>query len=66
MTRKRLGLPVAALTALGLITGGVLPSAAQTTPPPIGVEFPTDRAVFPDEVRMRIASWTTTATGSAS
>ncbi|HEX5951168.1 MAG TPA: cupin domain-containing protein, partial [Actinomycetota bacterium] len=42
------------MTALGLITWSVLPSAAQTPPPPIGVEFLTDRAVFPDEVRMRI------------
>jgi quercetin dioxygenase-like cupin family protein len=34
---------------VGLITRSVLPSAAQTPPPPIGVEFLTDRAVFPDE-----------------
>jgi quercetin dioxygenase-like cupin family protein len=53
MPKRVTGL-VAVLLAAGLFVWGVLPSAAQVPPPPIGVEFLTGRAVFPDEVRMRI------------
>lgn len=52
--RKRVAGSVAALLAAGMLVWGMLPSAAEEPPPPIGVEFLTDRAVFPDEVRMRI------------
>jgi quercetin dioxygenase-like cupin family protein len=54
MSRKRVVALAAALTAAGLITGGVLPSAAQEAPPPIATEFLTGRAVFTDDVDLLI------------
>jgi quercetin dioxygenase-like cupin family protein len=55
MTRTRLLVAslVFALTA-GVVTFGVLPSAAQEPPPPIATEFLTDRAVFPDDVDLTV------------
>jgi quercetin dioxygenase-like cupin family protein len=40
--------------AVGLISAGVLPLAAQEAPPPIATEFLTGRSVFPDDVDMKI------------
>jgi quercetin dioxygenase-like cupin family protein len=54
VSRKRVVALAAALTAAGLITGGVLPSAAQEAPPPIATEFLTGRAVFTDDVDLLI------------
>jgi quercetin dioxygenase-like cupin family protein len=57
MTKKR-GAVVAAVAALigvALIGANVLPSAAQQTPPPpIATEFLTDRAVFTDDVDLKL------------
>jgi quercetin dioxygenase-like cupin family protein len=50
MTRKRIIGLAAVVAAVGLIAGGVLPSAAQETPLPIATEFLTGRAVFTDDV----------------
>ena len=44
----------AALIAVLLISVGVLPSAAQQPTPPIATEFLTDRAVFTDNVDLKI------------
>jgi quercetin dioxygenase-like cupin family protein len=44
----------AALATVGLITGGVLPLAAQVAPPPIATEFLTGRAVFTDDIDLKI------------
>jgi quercetin dioxygenase-like cupin family protein len=54
MNRKRLGLSLAGL--LAVVSGGVyaLPSAAQDAPPPIVAEPLTARAVFPDQVDLKI------------
>lgn len=43
----------ALLITAGLITGAVLPLAAQEAPPPIASEFFTGRSVFPDDVDMK-------------
>jgi quercetin dioxygenase-like cupin family protein len=40
--------------AVGLISAGVSPLAAQEAPPPIATEFLTGRSVFPDDVDMKI------------
>ena len=54
MRRKRVSLGAAALGAMLLIGVYVMPSAAQTPPPPIATEFLTARAVFPDDVDLKI------------
>jgi quercetin dioxygenase-like cupin family protein len=54
MNRKRVGALAAVLAAAGLITGGVLPSAAQEPPLPIAAEFLSGRAVFTDDVDLKI------------
>ncbi|HEX9124585.1 MAG TPA: cupin domain-containing protein [Actinomycetota bacterium] len=54
MSRKRLAALAAVLTAVGMIIGGVLPSAAQEAPPPIATEVLTGRAVFPDDVDLLV------------
>jgi hypothetical protein len=54
MSRKRVAVLAAVLTAAGLITWGGLPSAAQEPPPPIATEFLTNRAVFTDDVDLMI------------
>jgi quercetin dioxygenase-like cupin family protein len=40
--------------AVGLISAGVLPLAAQEAPPPIATEFLTGRSVFLDDVDLKI------------
>jgi quercetin dioxygenase-like cupin family protein len=50
MSRKRVAALAAALMAVGVIVGGVLPSLAQEPPPPIATEILTGRAVFTDDV----------------
>ena len=54
MKKKRVSLGAAALGAMLLIGVYVMPSAAQTSPPPIATEFLTARAVFPDQVDLKI------------
>jgi quercetin dioxygenase-like cupin family protein len=57
MTKKRGAVfaAVAALIGVVLIGATVLPSAAQQTPPPpIATEFLTDRAVFTDDVDLKL------------
>lgn len=54
MSRKRVAVLAAVLTAAGVITWGVVPSAAQEAPPPIATEFLTGRAVFTDDVDLMI------------
>lgn len=56
MRRKRVSLAAAALGAMLLVIGVyVVPSAAQVPPPPpIATEFLTARAVFPDDVDLKI------------
>lgn len=54
MSRKRVVALAVALTTVGLIAGGVLPSAAQVPPPPIATEFLTGRAGFADDVDLMI------------
>jgi quercetin dioxygenase-like cupin family protein len=54
MNRKRVGALLAALAAVLLIAGNALPSAAQEPPPPIATEFLTGRAVFTDDVDLKI------------
>lgn len=44
----------AALIAVLVIGASVVPSAAQQQPPPIGVELLTDRAVFTDDVDLKL------------
>ena len=54
MTKKR-GLALATALIGVLLTGAnVLPSAAQQPPPPIATEFLTGRAVFTDDVDLKI------------
>jgi quercetin dioxygenase-like cupin family protein len=55
MSKKR-GAVLAAATSIAvlLIAGNVLPSAAQPPPPPIATEFLTGRAVFTDNVDLKI------------
>jgi quercetin dioxygenase-like cupin family protein len=55
MSRKRgAALAAAALIAVLLISLSVMPSAAQQPPPPIGIEFLTGRAVFTDNVDLKL------------
>jgi quercetin dioxygenase-like cupin family protein len=54
MSMRRVTLLSAALLAVGLIGAGVLPSIAQEPPPPIAAEPLTGRAVFPDDVDLKI------------
>jgi quercetin dioxygenase-like cupin family protein len=54
MTKKR-GIALATgMIAVVLIGANVLPSAAQQPPPPIATEFLTGRAVFTDDVDLKI------------
>jgi quercetin dioxygenase-like cupin family protein len=54
MTKKR-GIALATgIVAVLLIGANVLPSAAQQPPPPIATEFLTSRAVFTDDVDLKI------------
>jgi quercetin dioxygenase-like cupin family protein len=54
MTKKR-GIALATgMIAVVLIGANVLPSAAQHAPPPIATEFLTSRAVFTDDVDLKI------------
>ena len=54
MGRKRvLALTVAVIAAV-VIIGGVVPLAAQVAPPPIASEFLTGRAVFTDDIDLKI------------
>jgi quercetin dioxygenase-like cupin family protein len=55
MSRKRVAaLAAAALTVVLLISVTALPSAAQEPTPPIATEFLTPRAVFTDDVDLKI------------
>jgi quercetin dioxygenase-like cupin family protein len=54
MTKKRAAALATALIAVGLIGANVLPSAAQQAPPPIATEFLTGRAVFTDDVDLKL------------
>jgi quercetin dioxygenase-like cupin family protein len=55
MSRKRgAALAAAALIAVVLIGASVVPSTAQPPPPPIGVEELTGRAVFTDDVDLKL------------
>ena len=55
MSSKRgAALAAAALIAVLLISASVVPSAAQGPTPPIGVEVLTGRAVFTDNVDLKI------------
>jgi quercetin dioxygenase-like cupin family protein len=53
---KTRGVVLAAATSIALLLIGVnvLPSAAQEPPPPIGTELLTDRAVFTDNVDLKV------------
>ena len=53
MNGKRGALLGAVLVAALVVTLNVLPSSAQTPPPPIATEFLTGRAVFPDQVGLK-------------
>jgi quercetin dioxygenase-like cupin family protein len=54
MTRKRVAALATALIAVVLIAANVLPSAAQQQPPPIATELLTPRAVFTDDVDLKV------------
>jgi quercetin dioxygenase-like cupin family protein len=54
MTRTRAAVLAVALIAAVLVGANVLPSAAQQPPPPIATELLTDRAVFTDDVDLKI------------
>lgn len=54
MSRKRGTLAVVVLGAMLLVGVYVVPSAAQQPPPPIATEFLTGRAVFPDDIDLKI------------
>ena len=54
MSRKRGAALAAALIAVLLVSVNVLQSAAQDPPPPIATEFLTPRAVFTDDVDLKI------------
>jgi quercetin dioxygenase-like cupin family protein len=54
MNRKRVAALAAASVAVLLTGGNALPSAAQELPPPIATEFLTGRAVFTDDVDLKI------------
>lgn len=53
-TRKAGALVGVALIASVLLILNVMPSSAQTPPPPIATEFLTARAVFTDDVRLKV------------
>jgi quercetin dioxygenase-like cupin family protein len=53
-SKRGAALAAAALIAVLLIGANVVPSAAQQPPPPIGVEPLTGRAVFTDDVDLKI------------
>jgi quercetin dioxygenase-like cupin family protein len=54
MSKKRPAALATALLGVGLIAANVLPSAAQQPPPPIATEFLTDRAMFTDDVDLKL------------
>ena len=54
MARKRVVALTAAVIAAGIIMGGMVPLAAQEPPPPIAAEILTDRAVFTDDVDLKL------------
>jgi quercetin dioxygenase-like cupin family protein len=54
MRRKRATATATALIAVLLIGANVLPSAAQAPPPPIATELLTGRAVFTDDVDLKV------------
>ncbi|HEX6660149.1 MAG TPA: cupin domain-containing protein [Ilumatobacter sp.] len=54
MSRKRVAALAAALIAVLMIGANVLPSGAQQPPLPIATEFLTDRAVFTDDVDLKL------------
>ena len=54
MTRKLTAAAGAALIAVLVLLLNVLPSSAQAPPPPIATEFLTDRAVFTDDVTLKV------------
>jgi quercetin dioxygenase-like cupin family protein len=54
MTKKRGAVLATALTGVVLIGANVLPSAAQQPPPPIATDFLTGRAVFTDNVDLKL------------
>src|ERR671911_548216 len=54
MSRKRGAACAVALVAGLLISVNVLPSAAQEPPPPIATELLTERAVFTDDVDLKL------------
>jgi len=54
MTKKRVAAFAAAVIAVVLIGANVLPSAAQQPPAPIATELLTGRAVFTDNVDLKI------------
>lgn len=54
MSLKQAGALGAALIAVLLVSPSVLPSAAQQEPPPIATEFLTGRAVFTDDVDLKV------------
>jgi quercetin dioxygenase-like cupin family protein len=54
MTKKRGAVLATALVAVVPISANVLPSAAQQPPPPIATELLTGRAVFTDDVDLKL------------
>src|SRR5919108_1465490 len=54
MTKKRAIALATGMIAVALIGANVLPSAAQQAPPPIATEFLTGRAVFTDDVGLKL------------
>jgi quercetin dioxygenase-like cupin family protein len=54
MSRWRVVALSAALTTAVVVGVGIIPSFAQEAPPPIATELLTGRAVFPDDVDMRV------------
>ncbi|HSK14836.1 MAG TPA: cupin domain-containing protein [Gaiellaceae bacterium] len=54
MTRKRGAVAGTALIAVLVLVLNVLPSAAQSPPPPIATEFLTARAVLTDDVTLKV------------
>jgi quercetin dioxygenase-like cupin family protein len=56
MTKKRVVALATLLIGVALISANALPSAAQQAPPPIATELLTGRAVFTDNVDLKIKS----------
>jgi quercetin dioxygenase-like cupin family protein len=54
MTKKRGVVLAMASIGVALVGANVVPSAAQQPPPPIATEFLTDRAVFTDDVDLKL------------